>query len=211
MESYPTLTARYLKKMAIKDEDVCQIFNDFQLPFPDIFKPILQNGIPTWILIPATHPLHVESLVGKHLDLLKGCRIFWVAYPKKSSKIESDLGRDESWKTLQAFGFTPNFAVAIDEKWSGLRFKYDPDGNSWVHEFEMKRQDPAGRPEIIPPVELESAWLPYPEAKLFYEGLSYTCRKEYSGYVAEAKKEETRINRASKVIEALLLKKKTRL
>jgi uncharacterized protein YdeI (YjbR/CyaY-like superfamily) len=75
----------------------------------------------------------------------------------------------------------------------------------------MKKRDQTARTEIVPPAELTEAWKHFPEAQSFYESLSYSCRKEYSQYVAEAKKAETRINRASKVLEALLQKRKNRI
>jgi uncharacterized protein YdeI (YjbR/CyaY-like superfamily) len=42
----------------------------------------------------------------------------------------------------------------------------------------------------------------------FFEGLSFTHRKEYSRWIAEAKKDETRARRLDKAIE--LLKKGVR-
>ena len=43
----------------------------------------------------------------------------------------------------------------------------------------------------------------------FYEGLSYTHRKEYCRWISEAKKEETRLKRSQKAIEMLKNKVKT--
>jgi hypothetical protein len=49
----------------------------------------------------------------------------WIAWPKKSSGIESDLAQDEVMEIgLGAFGgdLVDNKVCAIDERWSGLRF-----------------------------------------------------------------------------------------
>ena len=48
------------------------------------------------------------------------------------------------------------------------------------------------------------------EAKVFFDKLSYTHRKEYVTWVTEAKKEETRQNRIAKTIEMLKKGQKTR-
>ena len=50
--------------------------------------------------------------------------VLWFVYPKKSAGVTSDLGRDElAMLVSQASGWGPVAAVAIDETWSGLRFK----------------------------------------------------------------------------------------
>ncbi len=60
------------------------------------------------------------------------------------------------------------------------------------------------------PSELKKALAKDRNAKAFFEKLSYTHRREYAMYVAEAKKEETRILRAAKTIEMLKQAKKAR-
>ena len=48
----------------------------------------------------------------------------WSGYPKGSSKhYTSELGRDAGWQPLGALGYEPMRMIAIDEDWSGLRFR----------------------------------------------------------------------------------------
>lgn len=49
--------------------------------------------------------------------------ILWVAYPKGSSKMRTDINRDTLWPVVQAHGWRPVRQVAIDEVWSALRFR----------------------------------------------------------------------------------------
>ena len=50
--------------------------------------------------------------------------VFWVAYPKKSSKkYSSDINRDNGWQSLGDIGFEGIRQVAIDNDWSALRFR----------------------------------------------------------------------------------------
>jgi len=211
MENHPSLTPAYLKKMGIKEEDRVSILDHWAPDFPNIFQSLVTTQSPTWVLIPVTHQQHLQEAMDQWAETLKNIRILWIAHPKKSSKIASDIGRDESWMLMEEYGFIPNFSVAIDEKWSGLRFKFDPNKPKWISEYSMKKRDLNNRPEITPPKELTEAWKAFPEAQSFYESLSYSCRKEFSQYVSEAKKEETRVTRASKVLEALLQKRKNRI
>jgi hypothetical protein len=47
---------------------------------------------------------------------------FWVAYPKKASKIETDLTFDIVQQVGLDTGLVDNKTCAIDEDWSGVRF-----------------------------------------------------------------------------------------
>lgn len=50
--------------------------------------------------------------------------IFWMAYPKGSSKkYQSGINRDRGWDVLGKNGFEGVRQVAIDEDWSALRFR----------------------------------------------------------------------------------------
>lgn len=57
------------------------------------------------------------------LATLKPDGIFWIAYPKKTSGLETDLTRDEGWEVIKPLGLVGVASVKIDETWSGLRFK----------------------------------------------------------------------------------------
>ncbi len=49
---------------------------------------------------------------------------FWVAWPKKASKIETDLDFDTVQRTGLDAGLVDNKSAAIDEHWQALRFVY---------------------------------------------------------------------------------------
>ena len=51
--------------------------------------------------------------------------LFWLASPKKSGAIQSDLSRDIVWELMKATGtgLRPVTQVAIDATWSALRFR----------------------------------------------------------------------------------------
>jgi hypothetical protein len=46
----------------------------------------------------------------------------WIAWPKKSSGVATDLGENEVRAIGLALGLVDNKVCAIDETWSGLRF-----------------------------------------------------------------------------------------
>ena len=50
--------------------------------------------------------------------------VFWMAYPKKSSKkYDSDISRDSGWQAIGDMGMEGVRQVAIDQDWSALRFR----------------------------------------------------------------------------------------
>ena len=48
---------------------------------------------------------------------------FWVAYPKLTSKIYSELCRDYDWNLITNDGYECVCQVAIDSVWTAIRFK----------------------------------------------------------------------------------------
>jgi len=62
---------------------------------------------------------HAQSAV----RLLKQGGLLWFAFPKKTSKIKTDVTRDVGWDTLMDMAYGPVTAIAIDDTWSALRFR----------------------------------------------------------------------------------------
>ena len=49
--------------------------------------------------------------------------LLWLAYPKGSSKIKTDVNRDRLWEALAFTGWRPVRQVSIDDTWSAMRFR----------------------------------------------------------------------------------------
>lgn len=47
----------------------------------------------------------------------------WVAYPKKTAGVKSDLNRDAGWEPVSDAGWEPVRMVAVDAVWSAIRFR----------------------------------------------------------------------------------------
>ena len=53
--------------------------------------------------------------------------LLWFSYPKKTSKrYTSEVTRDHGWDALTNIGLRPVRQVAIDDDWSALRWRPDP-------------------------------------------------------------------------------------
>ncbi|NHM32838.1 hypothetical protein [Neobacillus terrae] len=67
----------------------------------------------------------VKKLFAATIPFLKEDALFWVTYPKKSSKIKTDINRDVLWKLAEEeTPYRPVSNVAVDETWSALRFRH---------------------------------------------------------------------------------------
>ena len=65
----------------------------------------------------------LEKLAPVAASAVKHDGLFWVSYPKKSSKVESDLSRDVVWKAVAKIGQRPVAQVSVNDVWSALRFR----------------------------------------------------------------------------------------
>ena len=71
-----------------------------------------------------TRQAEVDAIVPQVAARAKGDAIVWFAYPKGTSKkYKCDFNRDTGWAALHAAGFDTVRSIAIDEDWTGLRFR----------------------------------------------------------------------------------------
>ena len=73
----------------------------------------------------------VRNWLPKALPMLNEDALFWIAFPKKSSKTKTDINRDSLSKLVQELSpYRPVSNVSVDEKWSALRFRHQEKVNS---------------------------------------------------------------------------------
>lgn len=65
----------------------------------------------------------VDQFAPMAMQAVKPGGLLWIAYPKKSSGIATDITRDFGWDALWNAGWRPVTQIAIDEVWSALRFR----------------------------------------------------------------------------------------
>ena len=66
----------------------------------------------------------VRTWLPKALAMLNEDGLFWIAFPKKTSKTKSDINRDILSSLVQELSpYRPVSNVSVDEKWSALRFR----------------------------------------------------------------------------------------
>ncbi|WP_242926126.1 YdeI/OmpD-associated family protein [Pontibacter vulgaris] len=145
----------------------------------------------------------LDGLAPQVVAVLKPEGMLWVAYPKKSSGIKSDLTRNEGWKTITELDYQAVRQVAIDDTWSALRFKHASERKApSMFGVDKPGIDRVARTVTVPD-DLKEALDSMGFLEVF-EKLSFTQRKEAVLGVTEAKRPETRANRIGKIVEQML-------
>lgn len=68
-------------------------------------------------------------------DALTPGGLMWLAYPKKTSGIKTDIHRDAGWDVVAADEWLGVTQIAIDDTWSALRFRPAADIPSLSRKF----------------------------------------------------------------------------
>lgn len=145
---------------------------------------------------------------------LKPDTLFWIAYPKKSSGMDSDLHMMAPWDEVKVYQLTPCASVSISEVWTGLRLKpidlvkASAVRNENIEQNEFSAYIDVVHKQVLPPEDLLIALQEHPLALTYFESLAYSHRKEYVLWILTAKQEKTRLSRIEKTIEMLLSKRK---
>ena len=135
----------------------------------------------------------------------------WFAFPKKSGSIKSDMSRDVGWDAIEDHKYIAIMAISLGDDWSALRFRPRSEVKKVTRmsskEWAARRKDPSLREPVVVPDALAKK-LNKGDRK-FFDELSYSHRKEYVRWIAEAKREETRERRIKKAVEVIKARKKS--
>lgn len=89
-----------------------------------------------YIQIFGTSNREIREAVEKSAGLLAEDALYWLCYPKKSSKAyQSDCSRETVSQIPSDFGYEPVRQVAIDDDWSALRFRKASDIKKMTRSF----------------------------------------------------------------------------
>jgi hypothetical protein len=184
-----------------------------KLTYAKNVTPLLKSKKVEFALVFALSQQQLNNVMKEVFPALSPETKLWVAYPKTSSKIVSDLNRDCSWDLLIKNGYESVRQVAVDNVWSAIRFKkLETIPNKDRSFSDIKSTESNGidfeKRLVVPPAELGSMFLKHKEAQSFYTSLSFTNQKEYVSWIESAKKEETRKRRLETALEKLLAGKK---
>jgi hypothetical protein len=149
----------------------------------------------------------LEKDLKKVLPLVKDNTLCWIFYPKGTSKIQTDLTRDEGWDELRKTDLQWINLISFDETWSafGLREKKDTDKakEANVKERPILAYIDTGTKTVLLPEDFAIALKNNKKEEAFFNTLSFTNRKEWVEWIVTAKREETRKQRLRASVERL--------
>jgi hypothetical protein len=93
-----------------------------KLSFAKNMTPLLKSRKIDFALVFAVSENQLNGILKDVMPSLKDGSKFWVAYPKATSKIVTDLNRDRSWNRLTTDGYESIERIELDHVWSAMRF-----------------------------------------------------------------------------------------
>jgi hypothetical protein len=191
-------------------------------PFP------VEGGEFDFVQLFARSVSELESFAPVAIRAVKRDGLLWVAYPKKSGPIKTDISRDAGWDAVHQAGWTGVSLVSLDETWSCMRARPVDAIPSLKRQFEKVTDEgkvvrtggaeadggtaKPDKPRVVEvPNDFQTALDQSPAAKALFESIAYSHKKEYVTWITEAKKAETRESRIAKAIELLESGKKSRM
>lgn len=166
------------------------------------------------VILFITNGYELEEYLGRLHKRLEPDTLLWIAYPKKSSGITTDLNMMGPWDELKTYQLTPCASASISEVWTGLRLKQislvkaSPVRNESIQKNDFSHYIDVGNKQVKLPEDLEFALRQQPKALEYFLSLAYSHKKEYVLWILTAKQDKTRIGRIEKTINMLLAKKK---
>lgn len=206
-----------LEKLQLKDEKnlliqglPSSVEKQFaKLSYNKNLTPLLKTRKIDFALIFAINQFQLNNILKELFTALHSDCKLWIAYPKTTSKIVSDLNRDASWDILSKNDFEAIRQVTLDHVWTAMRFKKVdqlPNKNRTFVEFKSAdiKVDDFEKRLIALPIELDKLFAADEEAREFFTSLSIINQKEYLSWIQGAKKEETKQKRLEATLEKLL-------
>lgn len=94
-----------------------------KLSFAKNMTPLLKSKKIDFALVFAVNERQLNGILTDVLPAMNDEAKLWIAYPKKTSKIASDLNRDCSWDKVTEAGYESACQVGLDHVWSALLFQ----------------------------------------------------------------------------------------
>ncbi|HEU4744969.1 MAG TPA: hypothetical protein VFS61_07025 [Anaerolineales bacterium] len=76
-----------------------------------------------WIQIFVRDKAELAALAPKAAKALRPESMLWISFPKGSSKIQTDLTRDQGWESLQKLDLKWLTLISVNETWSAFALR----------------------------------------------------------------------------------------
>ncbi len=184
-----------------------------KLSYSKNVTPLLKLKKIDFALVFAINVNQLNGILREVIPALHNEGKLWVAYPKTTSKISSDLNRDCSWSVLTQNQYETIAQVALDHVWSALQFKKTDQisvAAALADEAPVELVEEEFDKQLsVLPSGLEKIFTRHKKAKDFFQNLSVSNQNEFVSWIEGAKKEDTKKRRLEATVEKLLAGKKS--
>ena len=118
------------QKLFIKENYVVLLVNepegyrDLLIDLPDGVQVVSSSSEPVdFVHLFVRDKAELEDHLEKTNEYVKKDGLFWLSYPKGTSKTKTDINRDSIWAYSKTLGIRPVTMISIDDTWSAMRFK----------------------------------------------------------------------------------------
>src|ERR1700712_1901188 len=109
-----------------------------KISFAKNLTPLLRSRKIDFALVFAVSENQLNAILDDIMSALKEDSKLWVAYPKLTSKITTDLNREGSWNKLIDAEYENSDQVSLDHVWHAVYFKK----NMLIPSFEVETEVP---------------------------------------------------------------------
>lgn len=93
-----------------------------KLSFAKNLTPLLKSRKLDFALVFAVNENQLNGILSDISGAVKDDTRLWVAHPKVTSKISTDLNRESSWSRLNDMGYEAGETVSLDHVWQAINF-----------------------------------------------------------------------------------------
>jgi len=230
------VSSNLLENFEIKDEKTLliqglpsSIEKQFaKLTYAKNITPLLKSKKVDFVLIFAVSQQQLKNILKDIFQVIHDNSKLWVAFPKVTSKISSDLMRENSWNFMLDLEYESSTLIPIDHVWNAMKFLKMKDGVSnklsviveeeieIVEEEEevvvkkgkakkttVKSETSFPKSIIQFPIELEKCLNKNKKEREMFSALAETNQMEFVNWIKDAKKMETRLRRIEQLLEKL--------
>jgi hypothetical protein len=111
-----------------------------KITFAKNMTPLLKARRLDFALVFAVNENQLNGILNDVMPSLKENTKFWIAHPKATSKIVTNLNRESSWSKLTDGGYSNSGSVELDHVWTATRYEKIGKGRSATAAKEKKRE-----------------------------------------------------------------------
>lgn len=76
-----------------------------------------------WVQVFVQNKAELDKLIPKIVKALKPESLLWISFPKGTSKIQTDLTRDQGWEAIPADSLKWVNLISVNETWSAFSLR----------------------------------------------------------------------------------------